>query len=122
MKQFPSLKDPTNKQKLTLQTIINKMPEQISAYKKVEKLNKSGHGLKGECNYTKLMGIEETKDEEQRSPLICTWLPSRKNMLSDFSRSKYTNHLKMSSGHSQKNSRLLSRVYDQSINNEEVNS
>ncbi len=26
MKQFPSLKDPTNKQKLTLQAIINKIP------------------------------------------------------------------------------------------------
>lgn len=120
MKQFPSLKDPTNKQKLTLQTIINKMPEQISAYKKIEKLNKSRNKSNSEYNYSSLMGIEEVKDEEQRSPLICTWLPSRKNMLSEFSRGKYRNHLKLSSGQSEKNSRLLSRVYGQSINNEEA--
>jgi hypothetical protein len=66
------------------------------------------------------MGVEEVRDEEQRSPLICTWLPSRKNMLSEFSRSKYTNHLKMSSGQSQKDSRMLSKLYEQSINNEEA--
>jgi hypothetical protein len=64
------------------------------------------------------MGVEEIRDEEQRSPLICTWLPSRKNMLNEFSRSKYTNHLKMSSGQSQKDGRTLSKLYEQSINNE----
>lgn len=57
MKQFPSLKDPTNKQKLTLQTIINKIPEQILAYKKIEKLNKVRTASKSEYNYTTLMGI-----------------------------------------------------------------
>lgn len=58
MKEFPSLKDSTNKQKLTLQTIINKIPEQISAYKKVEKLNRMRAASKSEHNYTTLMGIE----------------------------------------------------------------
>ena len=62
MNQFPSLKDPTNKQKFTLQTIINKLPEQISAYKKIEKINKTRTSSKGEYNYTTLMGIEEVKD------------------------------------------------------------
>jgi hypothetical protein len=33
MKQFPVLKDPPNKHRINLQTIINKAPEQIIAYK-----------------------------------------------------------------------------------------
>jgi hypothetical protein len=41
MKKFPALKDPNPKQKLTLQTIINKVPEQISALKKIQKMNKN---------------------------------------------------------------------------------
>jgi hypothetical protein len=41
MKQFPSLKEPNNKQKLTLQAMINRIPEQISAYKKIEKMNRN---------------------------------------------------------------------------------
>ena len=41
MKQFPSLKEPNKKQKITLQTMINKIPEQLSAYKKIEKMNRN---------------------------------------------------------------------------------
>jgi hypothetical protein len=94
MKEFPALKDSNNnKQKLTLQTIINKIPEQISAYRKIEKQRKrkemSETVSSTTMDYSSLMGIKEVKDEQQRSPLICTWLPSRKSMLSEFSSMKY---------------------------------
>jgi hypothetical protein len=62
-----------------LTTIINKAPEKMNAYKLLEKKKKND---KYQMDYTTIMGAHESKDELQRSPLICTWLPSRKSMLS----------------------------------------
>ena len=36
-----------------------------------------------------MLGFSEMKDEMQRSPLICTWLPSKKSMLNEFIRPKF---------------------------------
>lgn len=63
MKQFPSLKDPNNKQKLTLQAMINRIPEQLSAYKKIEKMNRNRTAAKSEYSYSTLMGVQEIKDQ-----------------------------------------------------------
>lgn len=63
MKQFPSLKEPNNKQKLTLQNMINKIPEKLSAYKKIEKMNRNRTASKSEYSYSTLMGVQEIKDE-----------------------------------------------------------
>jgi hypothetical protein len=38
------------------------------------------------------------KDELQRSPLICTWLPSKKSMLSEFTRPKFHSLFREPSG------------------------
>lgn len=60
MKQFPSLKDPSNKQKVNLQTIISKAPEQITDYRKLQKVIKTGKSKSFSSNisdYNKIMGV-----------------------------------------------------------------
>lgn len=90
--KYPALKDYKNSNNLT--NILTRAPERISAYKKCQqdtKANKSMH------QYTHTLGLPKeltNPDMEQRSPLLCTWLPSRKSMLTDFtSISTYNNYL-----------------------------
>lgn len=39
------------------------------------------------------MGINEIKDLDQRSPLLCTWLPSKKTMVKDYLKPNNNNYL-----------------------------
>ena len=57
MKQFPVLKDGSNKQKVNLQTIISKAPEQIIAYKQLQREIRKRAKSNGGPGYTTLMGI-----------------------------------------------------------------
>ncbi len=51
----------------------------MMAYRLLEKKKREN---RGQQDYTAILGVTEIKDEMQRSPLICTWLPSKKSMLS----------------------------------------
>ena len=58
----------------------------MQAFRQLEKKKRE---QKSQQDYTTLMGVTEQKDEQQRSPLLCTWLPSRKSMLSEFTGPKF---------------------------------
>lgn len=96
--RYPALKDYKNSSNLT--NILTKAPERISAYRKCERekknRNKSFHGSTN-YEYTQTLGLPKelpNPDMDQRSPLLCTWLPSRKSMLGDFTQiSTYNNYL-----------------------------
>jgi hypothetical protein len=63
------------------------------AYRQLEKKKRES---RGQQDYTAILGVSEMKDELQRSPLLCTWLPSRKSMLNEFTRPKFHSFFKTS--------------------------
>jgi hypothetical protein len=56
MKQFPVLKDGSNKQKINLQTIISKAPEQIIAYRQLQREMRKRAKSNSGSGYTTLTG------------------------------------------------------------------
>ena len=79
MREFPALKEETKRKKVNLTTIISKAPEKMYAFRQLEKKKKESH--RNTSDHSSILGQNEIKDELQRSPLICTWLPSKKSML-----------------------------------------
>lgn len=91
MKEFPILKEETKRKKVNLTTIINKAPEKMMAYRQLQKKKRENRNVQ---DYTSILGVSEMKDQLQRSPLICTWLPSKKSMLNEFTRPKFHSYFK----------------------------
>jgi hypothetical protein len=95
LKRFPALKDQiiksTNKNNMA--ALLQKTFDRTNAFRRYlkERRSLSTH------NYTAAMGIPQERagfDIEQRSPLLCTWLPSRKAMVCEFNTySSYANSL-----------------------------
>ena len=56
MKKFPILKEKANRNKLNIGYILNKVPEQIDAYRKLERMQRKSPE-KITRDYTTIMGI-----------------------------------------------------------------
>jgi hypothetical protein len=68
----------------------------MQAFRQLEK--KKRESKRGGQDHSSILGDSDIKDEMQRSPLICTWLPSKKSMLSEFTRPKFHSLFRESSG------------------------
>jgi hypothetical protein len=91
--KYPSFRTQQTHAKNNLAFTLKHVAERTSEYRRYEKEKKQNSAH----DYTNTLGTQkemEFPDMEQRSPLLCTWLPSRKAMLGDFNiASAYTNHL-----------------------------